>query len=469
MTALCLWSGEQSFLAGEDQMAVEKIGRGITLPHNLPEKLRNIISGLLKINPSERWSLGEIEKELGGHWAVMHTLNPLSDVKLNSDPQSEDYAMTGETIGAFLNKVYMWQFADAKAPADAKICQAVVDSFSDYEGSYMQLFFESKGDRFAEQNDWMAYCCDWESADNAGKAGPQDEDTRLEISMMKTIKGFGFEAYYEFEDSAVTDMDELWEIDAYDRKYGLSHGLKGWLAVQFHEDPFADLSEEYAYESLLDGYLVALEDIDPELLECGCYRYAYCQAGELERQITKTQKRNRRGILLQTILDIILVVLPLVFIIIWTVCSLKAQPKFLYWVVLAGALYLLVFNCVKVLFRKYTYVSTYTADGPRTDMTVSSLIRGDKPDIGIEEYLVEPLYYAFSDEKDFDSSLNGIIGNSIWQGWGNFVKERRKKLGVQILKCLLAIVISCLILPNPAEVMHTNPQIETTEIDVQVQ
>ena len=469
MTALCLWSGEQAFLAAEEQIAVGKLSGGIALPKDMPERLRDIVAGLLRKDPSERWSLKEIENRLGGHWAVMHTLNPLSDVKLDKDPESKGYAMTGETIGEFLNKVYLWQFADARAPANAKICQAIVDSFSDYEGSYMQLFFESKGDRFTDQDSWMEYCCDWEAEDNAGKAGPQDEDTRLEISMMKTIKGFGFEPYYEFEGGTVTSLEDLGEIDAYDKKYGLSHGLKGWLAVQYHENPDADLSEEYAYETLLEEYILAIEDIDPDSGECGYYHYACDKADGMEAEINRTQRRNRGGIKAQTVLDLALVILPLVFITIWALCSLNAEPKFLYCPVLAAAVILLVATVRRVLIKRYNYTMELQAGGPRTDLTVSGLIKGKKADIGMEELVVEPLYYAFSDDDDFDSSLNGITRNQIWLGWSQFVRDRRKKLTGHIAGALVIIVLACLILPSPKAVMHADSQIETTEVNEQVQ
>ena len=469
MTALCLWCGEEAFLAAEEKMAMEKLGRGIHLPEDMPDRLGRIVSGLLKKNPSERWNLKDIEKSLGGHWAVMHTLNPLSDVKLNSNPAGKDYAMTGESIGAFLNKVYMWQFADAKAPADAKVCQAIVDSFSDYDGSYMQLFFRSKGGRFADQDSWMEYCCDWESDDNAGKAGPQDEDTKLEISMMKTIKGFGFQPYYEFEDDTVTSLEELESVDDYDKRNGLSHGLKGWLAVQYHEDPYADLSEEYSYESLLEDYLIELETIDPETEECGFFRYACDKADELEGQILKTQRKQRVRTTAQTVLDIILVMVPMAFIIIWSFRSIDVQSRFFYWVVLAAAVALLAASAVKVLFKKYRYIVTHTYHGANTDSVVSKMIHGSKPDIGMEELLVEPLYYAFSDDKDFDSSLNGIIRNQIWLGWEAFVKERKKKTIRHIILTAAIFVLASIILPNPASVMHTQTQTETTEINEQVQ
>lgn len=471
ITALSLWSGEEKFLADEEKIAVAKLGAGIAPPKNMPDPLRNIVAGLLKKNPAERWNLKDIEDSLGGHWAVMHIMNPLADVKLNANPKSKDYAMTGPAIGAFLNKVYMWQFSDAKAPADAKLCQTIVDSFSNYEGSYMQLFFASKGRRFEEQDRWMEYCCNWESGDNAKKAGPQDEDTRLEISMMKTIKGFGFTPYYEFENDTVTFLDEFKDIDPYDRKYGLTHGLKGWLAVQYHENPDADLSENYAYELLLDKYISAIEDINPDATECACYRYACEKADELERKLTNIRRRNRRKAAVQTVLDITLAVLPMVFIILWVFSSFKQQEKFLYWIVLFAAIALLVCNVIKVLLNRYTYTCEFTFGGPNTDGAVSDFIEGREGlDIGMEELVVEPLYYAFSDEKDFDSSLNGYLNNHVLIGWADHLETRGKKIRKHILTAAVVFVLACLILPRPAAVMHSdNPKTETTELNEQVQ
>lgn len=469
MTALCLWSGEDAFAAAEDKMAIEKLGPGISVPGDMPARLRRIVAGLLEKNPSRRWRLKDIETCLGGHWAVMHTLNPLSDVRLNSNPASKDYAMTGETIGAFLNKVYMWQFADAKAPADAKMCQAIVDSFSCYEDSYMQLFFAGKGDRFKEQDSWMSYCCDWESEDNEGKAGPQDEDTRLEISMMKTIKGFGFTPYYEFEDDTVTCLEDLENVDDYDKKYGLSHGLKGWLAVQCHEDPDADLSEDYAYEQLLNNYLEEIEKINPDEPECCAFRYALVKACDLEDDILKTMRKNSRAIAFQTILSIILVLMPMIVVAIWAYCSLERQPKLLYFPVLAAALAVVVVNVVKVLAKRYSYSMTYTVGGANTDSVAGDIVRGIAPDVTADELLVEPLYYAFNDEEDFDSSLNGIIDNSIYRGWDGYVKSRRKKTFKHILLSAAVLVLALVILPVSDASGVTNPQSETTEINEQVQ
>lgn len=469
MTALCLWSGEQAFRSAEDRMAVEKLGPGITVPGDMPVRLRRIVEGLLDKDPSRRWALEEIERSLGGHWAVMHTLNPFADVRLKSDPQSPDYAMTGETIGAFLNKVYMWQFADTKAPAEAGVCQAVVDSFSKYEGSYMQLFFASKGGRFAEQDEWMRYCCDWDSEDNASKAGPRDEDTRLEISMMKTIKGFGFTPYYEFDDAAVTSLEELGQIDVHDRKYALSHGLKGWLAVQCHEDPEADLSAEYAYEDLLEDYVLEIGAIDPSAEEYGCYCYASNKAEELFDGIKKTSRRMRARTLVQRILGVVLVILPLLGVCIWSYSSLNQDPALKYGLMLIAAAFFLIRFLVKVFFKRDVYTVTYTSDYESSDMMVSRIMKGSMPELGFEELTLEPLYYAFSDETDFDSSLNGIVNNTNYRQWRQNVKERGRKTRINILITLAIFVAAAGLLPKPAELRHQDVRVETVESNDQVQ
>ena len=463
MTALCLWAGEQAFRAEEEKMAIDKLTQGINPPESMPERLRKIVAGLLKKNPSDRWGLKEIEDSLGGHWAVMHTINPLSDVRLDSDIHSKDYAMTGEAIGAFLNKVYMWQFNDAKAPADAKICQAIVDSFSEYEGSYMQLFFASKGDRFKEQDSWMEYCCDWDCDDNADKAGPQDEDTRLEISMMKTIAGFGFTPYYEFEDDTVTSIEELDNVDAYDRKYGLAHGLRGWLAVQYHEDPYADLSLDYAYEDLLEDYLLKIGDINPDDKQYRRYLDASDEAEKLNKSVFRTMRRNRRRTVVQTVFGIVFILLPLAFAVIWTFSALNVQPKFLYWVVLAILAITLVPYLIRVQFKRYKYMVVHKADGSGTDPVVDRMIRGKAPDIGYEELTVEPLYYAFTDERHFDSSINGILNNKIYLHWSEHVKDRRKGTIRHFCLALAVLVIAALVLPRPDTLMGSQAVTETSE------
>lgn len=463
MTALCLWSGEDAFLAAEDTMAVEKLGSGIVAPQDMPARLRRIVDGLLKKNPSERWGLKDIENSLGGHWAVMHTLNPLADVRLNSDPGSKDYAMTGEKIGEFLNKVYMWQFADAKAPADPKLCQAIVDSFYKYEGSYMQMFFASKGARFKEQDRWMSYCCDWESKDNASKAGPRDEDTRLEISMMKTIKGFGFTPYYEFDSVTAITIDDLEKIDTYDKKSALSQGLKGWIAVQYHENPDADLSEKYAYEDLLEDYVLEIGDIDPGAEEYKCYNYAYGQAWDIYDKIKKTSKRMRVRKVLQIVLGILFVILPLAAVLVWAYRDLNYNPTFKAGIVAIVALVFLVRYLVKVFFHRDKYQFTYTYGHKSSDALVSDVMDGKMPDIGDEELLVEPLYYAFSDDSDFDSSLNGIVNNANFDSWQQNVKDRGKKTRNNIFIALAILLAASWLLPKPAESGHRDVQVENVE------
>lgn len=469
MTALCLWSGEQAFLASEDRMALEKLDRGISVPADMPEHLRRIVDGLLRKDPASRWTLSDIERSLGGHWAVVHILNPLADVRLNSDPSSKDYAMTGETIGEFLNKVYMWQFADAKAPAEPKLCQAVVDSFSRYGDSYMQLFFASKGDRFNGQDEWMEYCCDWDSGDNASKAGPRDEDTRLEISMMKTIKGFGFTPYYEFDDVTVTSIDELERVDRHERKYALSHGLRGWLAVQFHEDPDADLSGEYAYEDLLEDYLLEIGDIDPNDDGYGYYCYASARAEEIYGRIRKDFRRRRTGTAVQTILGIILVMIPLLGICIWSYSALNQEPGLKAALILAASAFFLGRFVYRGFIRSNGYVFEYASDHETSDETVAKMIGGRMPDAGFEELTLEPLYYAFSDEKEFDSSLNGIVSNANYQKWGRNVKDRRRLTINSILITLAILVASSCLLPGPDVLRQDGARVENVVNNEQVQ
>lgn len=487
MTVLCLWSGEAAFKSEEERMAVAKLSTGIKVPSGMPEPLASVTGGLLHKDPSRRWRLKDVEECVGGgkygHFAVQHILNPLCDIALNCDPSSPGYAMTGETLGCFLNKVYLWHYADGKAPADIKLCAAVMDSFRQFDGSYMQAFFKSKAGRFENQEAWMRYCCDWDSEDNQGKAGPEDDETRQEISIMKTIAGFGWKPEYRFSSNGETvrTIEELEQSDA-DKKRALSEGLRGWLAVQYHENPDADLGEYGNYEDLLEDYVLELGECDPENDEYQYYCYACGKAEEVYDDISSTVRKYKTRTVVQTVAGVLLAVLPLLLVIFHTVSFLMSTPvldvaemkfgngfyvlavvaaaalyflfdsdgcllpiigggvaagivwvllKFLrpyaVWVFLASAVALLVLFVVKVLFFR------------------NPVSFGQLEEPGFEEYTVEPLYYAFSDEQDFDSSLNGLLPESDREACDAHLKSRRKRNVVFIAMALAMLAVATFI------------------------
>ena len=84
---------------------------------------------------------------------------------------------------------------------------------------------------------------------------------------MKVIKGYGVTPEYEFVDTGdkITTLEDLFQFNKKTLKAEFDdRGLRGWLAVQHQEDPNADLSETFAYESLLLDYLDDVRRIDDD-------------------------------------------------------------------------------------------------------------------------------------------------------------------------------------------------------------
>lgn len=66
---------------------------------------------------------------------------------------------------------------------------------------------------------------------------------------------------------------------------------------------------------------------------------------------------------------------------------------------------------------------------------------------GFEELTLEPLYFAFNDEKHFDSSLNGVVDGKSIEYWKLDLQDRWKWVGIFIGVVLILGALSRL-LPN---------------------
>ena len=408
MTALSLWMGEEEFRGKEQDLAVRKLTTGITIPRSMPKPLSGIVSGLLRKNPATRFALKDITEFFGegllGEYGLKLFINPIADPIFNDDPGSPDFIGSPERMGRLFNELYKWFKLDSyPCPAeDRNLAACIVSSFEEFDGSYMDKFLDLKKAVFSEQRSWMRYCCDWESEDNRRKAGPQDGMTRLEISMMKTIKGFGCTPEYTFEDSGetITTLEELHNARG-DRKAALKKGLKGWLAVQFHENPDEDLSTKGRYEDLLEQYLDEIHGIDPLCDECLRFRKArnmvldeYArQSGTVERYWKKTRT--------QTITGLVLMAPPLLLTIILGNPTLKVC-----------ALIMVLIDCFFFFFDKSVYA-----------VGLDELVPPSK-----EQLQTEPLYYAFKHKEDFDSSIEAQFDESDIHRWAGDIKIRRNRL-----------------------------------------
>ena len=422
------------------------------------------------------------------HMLRIQMIDPLSDINLRNDTSHPDYAMTGESIGRFFNKVYniYWNICggdstlvektwnrEEYAPMNRQISAAVIISvascFVDNEGGchYITNFFNTKGNRFREQTKWFFSATDINSEDYQKKAGPGDGLFFVQQSWMKVIKGYGATPEYELVDEGktVTTLDELFRENkkVLQKEYN-ERGLMGFLAVNRMEDPMADLKPQFAYEELLHQYVEDLEQIDDKMEPVSRFRHAVKEAERLLSEgKSKIHGLMARSIT-QYVLSIVFAVVPAVLLLAVLLFSIIENPvvdtdtldiwKYI-WVVglvMAAIIYsktedagclpaiiggailtVLLVVAVRYLgqyilyFYAFITLATLLFFGWKTLFSPSKYAerarRFSKP--GFEEKVLEPLYFAFSDEETFDSSLNAAFNDDEMLKWKADLKVRR--------------------------------------------
>lgn len=436
----------------------------------------------------------------------IQTIDLLSDINLCNDPQDPHYAMTAEGIGKVLNDVYnicwnkckgnIWDYDNDKQKKDTRYRYLNINAVGGItfnferlgsEDSYVIDFMKTKGERFRKQIDWMEYCLDYDSDDNQKKAGPKDEDYLQQVAWMKVIKGFGVDPVYhlEDEDADITTVSELFRFSKKTlKKEYEERGLRGWLAVQHHEDPNANLKPQFTYEKLLHEYLEDVSKIDPD--DTAVKRFDEA-ADEVKSIVSKGKgkiaKQSRRNAT-QFLLSMLLGVLPLAALAIVLVVNIIMHPsldtsgfKLENWIwpvgLVAGAILYFVldtdgclipiiigvvgaavlFFLVKFLGQYILYFYLIVVLAALITFTLLTVFnkseyakkarKFDKP--GFEEYILEPLYYAYSDETEFDSSISGMVDDKYINAWKNDLTNRRLYVLIFIGSSLLLWSFSLLL------------------------
>lgn len=505
MTILCLWYGEKAFLRKEKELAVAKLKGGIKAPDDMPDTLTPFVEGLLQRDPKKRWSYKEIKEmlvpEALGDYGVKLFLSPLCDMRLNSDMDSPDYLATGEQMGRFLNEVYLWYFTGAKAPADEKLCDLILDSFVEYEDSYLYTYFDSKGDFFSEYSDWIKECVDEDDYFEGNKIAPSDPHQRYQMCIMKAIKGLGFEPYYTFSDTGetITDIDGLKKAKA-DKKQALEEGgLRGWIAVQYQENPLADFSEKLSYEYELMNYIEALMDCDPDVDEGSYYAHACEEQAETETRVKKAIRGKVAQRWLQRILSLIPLALSVpvaksfvdmakvnpavgagifehmwIFVVIGAAAGLLVwllSLKFFFGLVSFGVVWFGSIFVTKLATDYMMWVLAALAAAVGIFALVIFIISLWKDDDAMspsdvylddEESILEYLDYTFNEDKEFDSSLNGFLTDGRMDRWSGRLKKNRRR--IIICFCCLALVVAANIFLSRPDTHNTTPDVTTEEV-----
>jgi serine/threonine protein kinase len=412
---------------------------------------------------------------------------PLSDLDLRNDPSSPEYAMDAQGIGRLLNKVYNILYgrykgdidslmADWEKPVNAPhnreisihtIINIRNDFFVPDKSRYMMDFMDIKGDRLKDLRSWIIYCTDYESDDFQGKAGPKDDFFCLQTAWMKVIKGFGVEPVYQLSGSGkqISTLDELFDLDKKTlRNEYREHGLKGWLAIHHQEDPHANLEPRFAYEKLLLDYVEdvrKIDDKDPavERFDSAC--------NEADRLLSSGRAQlhglNIRSVI-QQVLTYAFAIIPGILLLAMLIFSIIENPvldtsgmnlEAYLWpigLIIAAILFfigdsdgcllpiiegliasVLIFLIIRLLGAFILYIFAVLVLAILIYMSLGTLSfrskyakearKFTKP--GFEEKVLEPLYFAFSNEDSFDSSLNGAFDHYKIDLWKKELKKRR--------------------------------------------
>ena len=457
-----------------------------------------------------------------GFLTAVHTLNPLYDLNLCCNVKHPDYAMTGEAIGRLLNKVYHLYFSKNNADDDAllsdfdgakaekiyspALAYNIVWSFQNGDDNdYLPWFFDHKGNRFAKQRKWFGYCVT-PSKDDEKKAGPKDENYKDQVAMMKAIVGYGATPEYRLSRTGqvLKNLDDFLNAPKKELNYDLQNdkGLRGWLAVQYHEDPNADLKPKYAYEKLLEQYVQALGVADADNENFERFIEARSEAQSVSDNAKSKIKRNWARSVIQKVLTVALALIPAVFLFIIIIIALYAKPtvdtssiQINSWffavlgiaaiivsyklfdglgcvipIVIGAVATFIIFFLIKFLGSLIVWIyglvvlAAIVFFSIKTLFDRSPFVRDAKSvaNPGFEELTLEPLYYAFNDERHFDSSLNGIIDGKSIEYWKSDLRERWKWVGIFIGVVLILCALSRLL---PDETIAIKGKTDTTIVN----
>ncbi len=161
-------------------------------------------------------------------------------------------AFTPMQIGEQLNE----RLKQAEHLSDKEFEQAMQD-FVDLNGRF---------NYYAQLHGWTEVlneyirCFDMKSDENRERMGAYD----LKTAVYRFCRILGVSPTYLMPDGTeYTDANELDERNHSQMRLEIRNGsFSQWMSVFYHEDPFADFSEEYSYEHALEQWIMALGKID---------------------------------------------------------------------------------------------------------------------------------------------------------------------------------------------------------------
>lgn len=411
-----------------------------------------------------------IEKEFPsnqkmGLLAAIHTLNPFYDLQLCCDIHNPDYAMTGATIGKVLNQAYDHYFTQNNAGIlDTCLVESFLNSSND---DYLPWFLIHKGNRFAQQQKWFNYCV-YGDNQNSKKAGPKDSDYLHQVAIMKTLSGFGAQPEYRLSRTGkvLRSINDIYKAPKKELLYDLQNdlGIRGWLAVLCHENPHADLKKKYSYEKLLEQYVQLLGYIDPNDHNYSRFRQAQDNVRSVVSEAKNKIRETWSASLIQRLLAIFLGFIPLALLLTEIILNIIDNPtvkiggwtSYLFYglgiiaavisfyvldsdgclipIIIGAIVSFLITMAISVIGYVILYLYGLIVLATLVFFSITVLFDTSKKrkriknvtNPGFEELTLEPLYFAFNNERIFDSSLNGAISVKGSNSWKEDVKKRWK-------------------------------------------
>ncbi len=221
-------------------------------------------------------------------FALFYNLNPELSYNFELDESSNNYFFTAAEIGNYMNIQLEEYIQNEDDNSDAG---EQVNMLCYIDDSQLYQYLKSKGGVYDDKIEWIKYCADVNSKDNANKAGPYN----WRIGVYKAIKGLGFDPYYYFpkSDKVVYTLDELKGIPRKEIKAEMEKGyLDAWLTTFYQEDPALDLSPQFAYELATDKYMQKLEELDESHVDVENYRIATKQLNSVLSGLKRNYKFN---------------------------------------------------------------------------------------------------------------------------------------------------------------------------------
>lgn len=219
------------------------------------------------------------------YYYVMYLLDPSRPFELENSGEFKHH--TAEELTRQINLDYLCYYVAGRHETPDPKYLRLPEQLMDCRDNRLYYYLKSK-ELYQEKIDYIHYAFDFTIKEHKNSTAPYDKD----VAFFKAAKALAGEAQYAFvidgTPKLVFNLDDLKEIPLEYQKEELRLGkLKAWLAVQYHEDPFADLSEQYAYEELLSDYTWHLDDIDDEEQVVSRYTEASMEVIGREERIKK--------------------------------------------------------------------------------------------------------------------------------------------------------------------------------------